>query len=141
MKVKCKFNSIDENEICSFQKLDSSNGKIFFPLLEKDKIYLVMGLIFAYDGLAYLIDSFGSPFDCPYQLFEIVDNNLPIDWKLQIFINSSYYNGIVSICGYKELVEDEKHFLNLFESEFDTIYTYFKRKTDYEKYLKDLEYS
>lgn len=139
MKVTCIYNSIDENNNFYFEKSDSTNGHNY-PFLEQGKQYYVMGIIFGTDGLSFLIDSGGFIEDCPYQLFKIDDNIIPPFWKIGLFNHSKYYQGIISICGYEELIEDEKHYLDLFEHNKNAILIYFKRKINLEKYYEGLEY-
>lgn len=139
MKVRCRYNAIDKRGNYYYQKFDSTNGHNY-PDLEEDKYYLVMAVVHSKDKLSYMLDSGGDVQTYPYQLFEIVDNTLPTDWKFGLLTNLKYYNGIIGICGYKELIEDERHYLNLIEGDHNALLTYFKRKMELEKYYEDLEF-
>ena len=138
MRVKCLYNTLNDNGSCYNRKFHSSNENNYL-FLEENKLYLVMGIIYGINELSFMIDVQRSVYDCPYQLFEIVDNNIPPDWKLGLFEKSDLYENIISIIGYKELVEVEKSYLDLYEGEENALLTYFKRKIELEKYYEDLE--
>lgn len=113
MKLRCLYNNpetVPEGISGNF-----SHGLV----LEKE--YMVMGITLTTDGIQFLVDQDGRPSWFPEGIFELTDNSLPDSW----FYNSRkggvqhgnlpYLTSAMRIWGYKELVLDEEHYIDLFE--------------------------
>ena len=79
MKVICKYNDPSN--------LPNAIPDNFDYGLELSKEYLVMGILTfkQSNNLYFLVDEGGSPSWFPYQIFEIVNNQLPTNWFVKIF--------------------------------------------------------
>jgi hypothetical protein len=129
MKVKCIANKGKDlpKQILDVEHLVTSEFA-----LEINKIYEVYGLMSWSGIINYLtLDKYAIlPFWFPADLFIVTDNTLPMEWYFEYFgINHE----INFLCGYKELIQDQKHFVNLIERESSAIEIFIKRKKEIEK--------
>lgn len=102
--------------------------------LEVGEEFLVMGMIMRQGYLTYLLDSVGVITVCPYQLFDIIENTIPVNWYFKSY-TKDYFNYInkEAVWGYHELVFDETHYEKLVEGDEVAEQIYFKRKIELEK--------
>jgi len=140
MKVKCINNTA--KVLMNYPKKPlgiSENSK--YGLLEIGKEYLVMGIITGEGMLNYLIDDSGIISTCAYQLFDIIDNNLPSNWFFKAYTNNDdVYPYREAIWGYYELCNDVNHYEQLIEHEEVALHIYFRRKVEIERNnVSDLE--
>lgn len=129
MKVLCKHN--DPNNVPS----DVPNSFNFG--LEIDKEYLVMGIVMAEKQLWYLVDEKSRPSFFPYQLFQITDDSISVNWHFKLY---SEDDGIFpfdkeAMWGYSELCFNENHYEQLVDREPEVLKLYFKRKAEFENSL------
>ena len=95
--------------------------------------YMVYSISLCKGILRYLIlgKDENLPSWYPAELFEITDNLLPIEWYYAF-----YPNQVVSaIWGYKEIIFDSKHNIDLIEREDHAIRIFLKRKTEIDEYV------
>ncbi|MBN2695090.1 hypothetical protein JXR93_10530 [bacterium] len=104
--------------------------------LELYKEYLVMGILTFKDTneLYYLIDENGFPSWFPNQIFEITNNELPIDWFIKINTSNDYLS-YKNLIGFDELCNNEDFFYDLLERDKKVLQIYYKRKIELEKKL------
>lgn len=130
MKVICKYND----------PLNVSSGipDNFDYGLELSKEYLVMGaLTFKQsNNLYFLIDENSRPSWFPYQIFEIVTNELPANWFVKINIEDEYVD-YQNLIGFDELCNKQDFFNQLLERDEEAMRTYFRRKIELEKELAE----
>lgn len=107
--------------------------------LEINKEYLVMGIMTLKksDNLYFLIDENTSPGWFPYQIFEIVSNDLPFNWFVGIN-KGDIYTDYQNLIGFNELCNNEGFFNKLLERDEETLRTYFRRKIELEKEWDDI---
>ncbi len=128
MKVVCRYNNPSN--------LPKGIPDNFDYGLELSKEYLVMGVLTfkQSNDLYFLVDENGSPSWFPYQIFEIVSNELPANWFVKINIGNDYVD-YQNLFGFNELCNKEDFFNQLLEREEETMQTYFMRKIELEKEL------
>lgn len=128
MKVVCIYN--DPSNVMSGIPDNFDYG------LEIKKEYLVMGITTfkESDNLYYLVDENGRPSWFPYQIFKIIENDLPSSWF--ICVNSdNVYTDYKNLIGFNELCNNEDYFNNLLEREPESLQVYFKRKKELESFI------
>lgn len=97
--------------------------------IQEGKEYIVMGMILSEGVLSYLIDDGGIPLLCPFQLFEIVDSSIDVNWHFRIYtLGDDIYPYKEAVWGYYELCFDEKHYELLVEQQEAAVSKYFKIK-------------
>jgi hypothetical protein len=99
--------------------------------LEKSNNYTVYGMCQWRCSLHFLIMGDNFPSWYPAELFNVVDNRLPLEW----YFNYNLDSDISAVWGYKELVDDENHFDDLMERKHDAIKVFLKRKQEIEEIL------
>lgn len=139
MKVRCVHNTgealrvyedrpLRKEEFGRFGVSEYSNFGI-----EIGRDYLVMGMTLGNGFLSFLIDEGGMIVDCPYPLFDIIDNKIPTSWFFKIFDkmdeNFPYRE---AVWGYYELVFDSAHYEKLMDLEEEAKEIYFTRKMELE---------
>lgn len=90
--------------------------------------FFVVGMLLIKGNLNYLIDNGGAGI-YPYQLFEVVDPNIPLGW----YFNAFSSNDIQAIWGYEEWCFDSKHRDGLIEMDEDACIVFYQRKSELEK--------
>lgn len=99
-----------------------------------NQIYMVYGIMSWKGIINYLtLDKYENlPVWFPAELFTVIDNTLPMEWYFKYFgINCD----INFLCGYKELVNDQKHYIDLIEREGSAIKIFIERKKEIEEIL------
>jgi hypothetical protein len=93
--------------------------------IELKKEYIVMGIILYRNSnyLYYLIDTNGRPDWYPNGLFQVVNNSLPSNWFMKIYLKEEALN-IYSLIGFDELCNLER--------DENAMRIYFKRKMELE---------
>ena len=129
MKVICKYNDPDN--------APSGVPDSFNFGLELEKEYLVMGMVIAEKQLWYLVDENSKPSFFPYQLFEVIDSSVSVNWHFKLYSDD---DGIFpfdkeAMWGYSELCFDESHYEQLVDRESSALELYFKRKAELENSL------
>lgn len=146
MKILCKFNSgkdlrpfeskpLEKKEFGRFGTSEYSE----YGELEIGREYLVMGIVIFETYQAYLIDGNGLISTYPCQLFEIIDDNIPKNWKFRIIDkNEDIYPFVQSIIGYPEFCLNRNEYEDLIvENDEEAVRIYFKRKNELEKMLAE----
>lgn len=146
MKVLCKYNlgkdlrpyeskPLEKGEFGRFGASEATE----YGELEIGKEYLVMGIVIFETYQAYLIDGNGFISTCPCQLFEIIDDHVPVNWKFRaINKNEEFYPFVQTIMGYPELCSNKNAYEDLIvEKDEEAEQIYFKRKIELEKELAE----
>lgn len=141
MRVVCKFNlgkdlspyenkALTKGEFGRFGVSESTE----YNELEVGNEYLVMGVIVFETYQAFLIDGNSFISVCPCQLFEIVDDSIPKNWKFRVINkDEDIYPFIQSIMGYPELCINKNSYTDLIiERDTNAMDIYFKRKFELE---------
>lgn len=133
MVVKCIHNTGDI--LLNYERIPfGTNEHTQYGQLEKGKQYLVTGMILGEGILNYLIDDGGIISACPYQLFEVVTNDVPVSWHYKpLLVGDNKFPYLEAIWGYHELVFDDLHYEKLIEGDEESKRIYFKRKIELEK--------
>lgn len=77
--------------------------------------YVVYGISFWRKIIFYLIcDDYKLPNWYPSEIFKIVNNDIPNNWKFVTKENSNEYS-VKALLGYPELIEIEEHYAGLIE--------------------------
>ncbi|MEZ4909942.1 MAG: hypothetical protein R2774_03670 [Saprospiraceae bacterium] len=128
MKVVCKYNDPSN--------LPSTIPDNFDYGLELSKEYLVMGVLTfkKSNDLYFLVDENGRPSWFPHQIFEAVNNELPVNWFVKINIGDDYVD-YQNLIGFDELCNKEDFFNQLLERDEEAMRIYFRRKIELEKEL------
>ncbi|WP_170254886.1 hypothetical protein, partial [Phaeodactylibacter luteus] len=129
MKVLCKYNNPGD--------VPSGVPSNFNFGLEVEKEYLVMGMALAEKQLWYLVDEKGKPSFFPYQLFQVVNPSIHVNWYFRLYHED---DGIFpfdkeAMWGYSELCLDANHYEQLLDREGEALDVYFKRKIEFEEEL------
>lgn len=144
MKVLCKYNSA--KDLNSYENKSLANGEFGrfgvsqsaeYNELEIGKEYLVMGIFVFETYQAYLVDGNGLISVCPCQLFETIDDGIPLNWKFRtIGIDEDIYPFVQAVMGYPELCLNRNAYEDLIvEREVEAEQIYFKRKIELENSL------
>lgn len=128
MKVVCKHNDPSN--------LPSDIPDNFDYGLELNKEYLVMGVLTfkKSNDLYFLVDENGRPSWFPFQIFEVISNELPANWFMKINIGDHYVD-YRNLFGFNELCKKEDFFNQLLERDEEVMQIYFRRKVELEKIL------
>ena len=98
--------------------------------LPLDRVFTVYGISIWKDVLLYLIvEDDGSPFWFPAELFVIEDTLLPQAMHYKYF-GLQDTRGVNLLWGYKELVLDDQHYVDLIERKPNAIKLFLKRKKE-----------
>jgi hypothetical protein len=126
MKVVCKYNDPSDIPSCIPDNFDYG--------LVLSKEYLVMGVLTfkKSNDLYLLVDENNRPCWFPYQLFELITNELPANWFVKINIGNDYVD-YQNVIGFDELCNNEDFFNQLLERDEEAMRIYFKRKLELEK--------
>ena len=142
MKVLCVNNtgeSLRKNEYNCLPKGEQgrfgATGYTLYNELEIGKEYRVMGIIIFQTYQGYLIDGFGLISACPCQLFEVIDDCLPLNWNFRVVEKEEdLYPYVQAIFGYDELCRDKESYNKLIvDMEEEAMRIYFRRKIELEK--------
>lgn len=138
MKVICKKNTAKELDLQEVKTL-LRNEYDYGLILEKE--YIVMGIESYKDSncLYYLVDEGGLPNWCPYALFAISNNALPVDWYINIYDKKSEGN-VFYLSGFYELCNNDDYHDLLIERDEKALEIYFKRKAVAEEHYNDYLY-
>jgi hypothetical protein len=107
----------------------------YFPTselhLSGETIYTVYGIMIWKNVLHYLIIPTDEllPSWIPAMLFEIVDQRLPFEWYFR-YLYEDDPTGLKIEVGYKELIHDETHFVDLIERDKKAIRIFLDRKRE-----------
>lgn len=134
MKILCI-----SNEGYQFSKnmaIKGNEKKIMYDGVQKNKIYLVYGIILHEGSIKYLLfDEHKMPNWYPAELFSLIDTKIPNDWNYQFF---GYKDaGVSAIWGYYELVFDDNHFDGLSEQDHNEYELFLKRKQEIDKQVNE----
>lgn len=99
--------------------------------LKVGEIYGVYGISIWRNVLHYLLFSTDemSPSWLPADLFEIVDLRIPFDWYFR-YLGENAPNELKILIGYKELVAEDQHYINLIELDRGAIRIFLDRKKE-----------
>ena len=127
MKVICHYNDPSKN-------LPEGSPDNFDYGLEKEKEYLVMGIMLFENSLEYLIDENGKPSWFPHQLFTISNTRLSQNWHFKAFPRQES-DKLLFLCGFYELCcdKDFQFYTLLLERDENALSKYFQRKMEAEK--------
>ena len=128
MKVLCRIN--DPSSVSNNIPDNFDYG------LEIGKEYLVMGMLTfkKSNNLYFLIDENGRPSWFPFQIFDILNNELPDNWFVKVNINNEYVD-YFNLIGFAELCNKEDFFNQLLERDEEVMRVYFRRKIELENSL------
>ncbi|HSW97251.1 MAG TPA: hypothetical protein VLF89_05485 [Candidatus Saccharimonadales bacterium] len=132
MKVKCITNSgkfLSKKNI-----LLGNSAKYGRDYLMIGKIYTVYGIIWVKGTINYLIAiDENTPFFEPGDFFEIIGSSIPSNW----FYNSFKEGNVEVILGYKELVLNPKHNIELaLRESVDDLKIFYHRKWEIDEWEK-----
>ncbi|UTR15006.1 phosphoribosylaminoimidazole synthetase [Salipaludibacillus sp. LMS25] len=134
MKVRCLSNN---GRGLTKKALSIGNSIETQYSLENDKIYTVYGINVWDEVMHYLVlgkdENFPSWY--PAELFEVVENVLPYEWYFNYYGEDSV-TGVLAIWGYKELVLDTNHYIELIEREKNELNIFLKRKQEIDEFLE-----
>lgn len=138
MKVRCIANT---GEGLSQKTLELGYSSDFKFKIEVGEAYTVYGMFMWKSSIDYLISEKegGNPILCPAELFEVVDNLLPIVWYFN-FERYKNYKGEDSekaTWGYKELVANPEYYADLVEGKQEALDIFTKRKNQIDEYEED----
>ena len=140
MKVKCIYNTgkalrfYEEKSLKrhEFGRFGTSELSAFD--LTIGEVYLVMGMVIYEGNLNYVVNDGRIVSANPYQLFEVVESDLPASWHFRAFPkNNEILPSLEAVWGYYELCYVDGHYEQLIEMEEEAHRTYFKRKIELEK--------
>ena len=124
MKVRCKPNSVGGPD-------------------KKDIAYIVYAMLICKGSVKYLLaEEEDEPFWYPANIFEVVDSLLPIIWYFS-FKGYDHYDSkdpdyaiypVTVIWGYKEMIFDPEHRIDLIECEPEALEIFKKRKEEIDEY-------
>ena len=144
MKVRCINNTGEALRAFEYKELEKNllgrfgaTGYTTYGGITIGVEYLVMGVIIFETYQAYLIDDNGFISASPCQLFEVVDDNISINWRFRtIDKREDIYPFVQAIMGYPELCSNKNAYEDLIvEKEEEAERIYFRRKTELEKEL------
>lgn len=104
------------------------------PLLNWDVtpgcVYTVYSISLWKNVLHYLLirEKDAQPDWFPAELFEVIDEALPAPMYFRSFPSDA--RGVNALCGYREMVMDFNHYVDLIEREVDAIEIFNKRKNE-----------
>lgn len=144
MKVKCidnrssflrqyEYEEIENKDV--FGRFGTSEYSTFDEITVGDN-YLVMAVIIFQTYQAYLIDDGGTISACPCQFFEVIDDNVPSNWKYRLIdSDEDIYPDVQALFGYPEFCNDKNSYIDLIlEKDAEAEKIYFKRKIEYENF-------
>jgi len=137
MKVRCIANTGKKlpNEIIKL-----GYEKTYKFGVEIGKTYTVYSIFFWKGSLDYLLSTSNNtaPSWYPSELFEVENHLLPISWffTYEKYKNYKGEDSQKAIWGYKEMISDSEHYIDLEEGKKDAIAIFFKRKRQLDEYEK-----
>ena len=135
MIIKCKFNKGSALRDYEDQPLQPEQfGKFGASAyteyaFEVGEEFFVVGMILAKGNLSYLINNGRVIGTYPYQLFEVVDSEIPIGWHFNAFLS----NSTQATWGYEEWCFDSNHRDALIEMDEDAYVVFYRRKSELEQ--------
>jgi hypothetical protein len=135
MKAKCVLIIRNELHGNKWLEVDYSRG----GMLSLGNVYMIYGISLWQNSLNYLIvpKEASLPNWYPVDLFEIMDESFYSESYFGYF-GGSDDRGLNAIWGYKELVKDHQHYVDLIEREPDAIRVFLKRKKEIDESSKEL---
>ena len=132
MKVKCISNTGQGLSLATLKSGWHFSRKTRFWEIEIGKTYIPYGISVLFNVIHYLIfpDNGVLPTWTPAELFLIEDNLLPTEWYFRYFHEKEHPDYFSAIWGYKELVNEDDHWFNLFEGQKDAINMFLQRKEE-----------
>lgn len=136
VKVKCIANT---GKDLSEKSIESGEHRGVKFDVDIGKVYVVYSMFIFRGALDYLLseESTDVPFWYPAELFEVVDSLLSLEWHFT-FIgygeNHESKKSLAAIWGYKEMIFDSKHYIDLTEREPEALDIFFKRKREMDEY-------
>jgi len=95
-----------------------------------------MGMVMKKGYLNYLVDDGGVISVCPYQLFEIINHDLPSGWHFNAFtVSDENYINREALWGYRELCFVYNHYEQLIDMNEEAHRIYYQRKIQMENEL------
>lgn len=132
MKVKCIAN---EGNALSNKQMDAGESMKSEFRLTINAEYTVYAMSLWKGTINYLtLNKYNHPSWHPAELFEVVDNILPLEWYYKFFgYRDDFY--LNAIWGYKELI-DPVYYDELIEREPEAIRIFWKRKKEIDEYYE-----
>jgi len=106
--------------------------------LDIGEIYTVYGMSIWEDSLNYLLADDDRPNWYLAKRFEVVDSLIPLNWYF-IFKNSAQQASIKplkALWGYKEMIFDSQHYIDLIEREPEALGFFARRKKEIDEFEK-----
>jgi len=131
MRVRCVSN------VESKKKINSDGLKTVSYDLGVGTEYVVYGMTFWGGSLDYLVlgDS-GIPSLYPAELFKVVNHLVPLVcfFNFETYKNYKGENSQIATWGYREMINDSQHYIELMEGKQKAIDIFFKRKRKIDEY-------
>ena len=83
-----------------------------------------------------VVEEDGNPFWFPAELFVVEDTSLPKEMHYKYF-GLQDKRGVIAFWGYKEMVLDDQHYVDLIEGESKAIEIFLKRKKEIDQMYLD----
>ena len=136
MKIKCIANTGND---LSEKSIEAGKFRASQFDIDIGKVYTVYSMFIFRGALQYLLskDSTDRPFWYSAELFEVVDSLLSLEWHFSFIGYSDNYeskNSLAAMWGYKEMIVNSKHHIDLIEGELKAIAIFFKRKREIDEY-------
>lgn len=133
MKVICKFNVGSDLPVSDL--LEGNTKETKFEVLV-DEVYMVYGVCIWRNTTHYLIigERANLPRWYPAGLFKVIDHLLPIEWYYSYF-GREHTSSLLSICGYREMVLEENHMMDLIDRDDHAVRVFLKRKGEIDSYM------
>ncbi|MYW05610.1 hypothetical protein [Streptomyces sp. SID3343] len=93
-------------------------------------VYRIFGMAsYGGDLLVLVRDSTQKPNWYPVQLFDVVDDSIPADWRFGL--RDGGERGLQAVWGYSTLVQDVNHYGGLIEREPEALETFYQEAGPY----------
>ncbi len=135
MKVKCIYNKGNQLPKKILEEWHQFPTSEFW--IEIGSEYDVFGIYQKGNIICYLIDSFdqGKPDWFVAELFEIIDHSIPLDWKVNYFLEEE--TGTKLIIGFPKLTENQSFLYKLEDREINESYEFRKYLAEYRNRIRE----
>jgi hypothetical protein len=130
MKVKCNYNkaakAFEGYKMPLGTSIESGYG------VDVGVVYIVAGMAICNGQLFYYLYNGSYPELCPFQLFEVVDSEIPKGWHFRKYtLNDPQYPYIESVWGYYEFCFDESHYTKIIDYDAKALELFHKRLREF----------
>ena len=139
MKVKCIAN---KGKNLSGKVIEAGGFRVSPFGIDIGNVYIVYSMFLCRGTLQYLLlgESTDAPFWYHADFFEVVDSLLSLEWHFTFRGYDNYdkddedQNPLAAIWGYKEMILDLEHYVDLIEREPEALDIFFKRQREMDEY-------